>query len=127
MLRGGLNNQHGAPVVVIAQAPPSAEDAFAVLPQYLTAAIRIHAVQRIRHHWSDSRPRFTCGTRPRSFSALVEIVQYCALYRWPGARSVLPPWADRAAAFGAARRRHPRAPAYPDRRKPAHTAPSRGS
>jgi len=43
VLRGGLNNQHRAPVVVIAQAPPSAEDAFAVLPQNLTAAIRIHA------------------------------------------------------------------------------------
>jgi hypothetical protein len=47
MLRGGSDNQHGASVVVITQA----EDTFAVPPQYLTAAIRIRAVQRIRHHW----------------------------------------------------------------------------
>ena len=33
------NDQHGTPAVVLAQTPPSAEDAFAVLPQNLTAAI----------------------------------------------------------------------------------------
>jgi len=35
------NDQHGAPVAVIAHAPPSAEDAVTVFPQYLVAAVRI--------------------------------------------------------------------------------------
>jgi hypothetical protein len=54
MLRGGQNNQHGAPVAVVAHAPPSAEDAFAVLPQGMTAAIRMRVVRQIRHYWPDS-------------------------------------------------------------------------
>ena len=33
------NDQYGTPAAVPAQTPPSAEDAFAVLPQNLTAAI----------------------------------------------------------------------------------------
>ena len=33
------NDQYGAPAAILAQTPPSAEDAFAVLPQDLTAAI----------------------------------------------------------------------------------------
>jgi hypothetical protein len=55
VLRGMQNDQHGAPVAVIAQAPPSAEDAFAVLPQNLTIAIQMHAAHRTRwapgHTW----------------------------------------------------------------------------
>lgn len=35
------NDQHGAPGAVIAYAPPSAEDAVTVFPQYLVAAVRI--------------------------------------------------------------------------------------
>ena len=35
------NDQDGAPAAVLAQTPPSAEDAFAVLPQNLTAATLI--------------------------------------------------------------------------------------
>jgi hypothetical protein len=35
------NDQHGASVAVIAHAPPSAEDAVTVFPQYLVAAVRI--------------------------------------------------------------------------------------
>jgi hypothetical protein len=34
------DDQHGAPGAVIARAPPSAEDAVTVLPQYLVAAVR---------------------------------------------------------------------------------------
>ena len=48
VLGGGQNDEHGAPVAVIAQAPPSAQDAFAVLRQN-PKFIRIHAAQRIRH------------------------------------------------------------------------------
>jgi hypothetical protein len=44
MLRGGKNDQHGAPLAIIVQSPAMAEDAFAVLPQDLGAAVRIRAV-----------------------------------------------------------------------------------
>ena len=53
MLRGWLNNQHGAPIAVIAQAPPSAEDAFAVLPQDLEAVISISIEPRGWTHLPD--------------------------------------------------------------------------
>src|SRR6516164_6692411 len=48
VLGGRHNDQHGAPVAVIADAPASAEDALAVLPQNLRTTIRT-AVQRIQH------------------------------------------------------------------------------
>lgn len=35
------NDQHGDPVAVIARAPPSAEDAVTVFPEYRVAAVRI--------------------------------------------------------------------------------------
>src|SRR5271157_5624227 len=41
MRRDRQNDQYGTPAAVPAQTPPSAEDAFAVLPQNLTAAILI--------------------------------------------------------------------------------------
>jgi hypothetical protein len=54
-------------------------DAIAVLPQNLRVAIRVNAVQRRRHHLSDSRRRAPgcaprqafCGTRPRPPSAWI--------------------------------------------------------
>jgi hypothetical protein len=55
VLRGRKNNQNGVPLAVIAQAPPSAEDALAVLPQDLTVwsgdasalhDIRVHFAER---------------------------------------------------------------------------------
>jgi hypothetical protein len=65
VLRGMQNDQHGAPVAVIAQAPPSAEDAFAVLPQNLTIAIQMHAAHRTRwapgHTWL---PNFISADQP---------------------------------------------------------------
>src|SRR6516164_7659032 len=48
VLGGRQNDQHSAPVAVIADAQPSADDALAVFPQNLRATIRI-AVQRIQH------------------------------------------------------------------------------
>jgi hypothetical protein len=46
MLCGRRNDKHSAPFAVIAQAPTSAEDPIAILPQDLTAIVRIHAVQQ---------------------------------------------------------------------------------
>jgi hypothetical protein len=51
---GRSNKQHGAPLAVVVQSPAAMEDAFAVLPQDLRAAIRVRAVQRMRYHLSDS-------------------------------------------------------------------------
>jgi hypothetical protein len=60
-LRGRQDGEHGPPSAVIAQAPRSAQDAFAVLRQNLKF-IRIHAVRRIGHFvqlWRRARsPRF---------------------------------------------------------------------
>src|SRR6516165_5664483 len=42
------------PIAAIVASPATAEDAFAVLPQDLRAAIRVCAVQKIRHHPSNS-------------------------------------------------------------------------
>jgi hypothetical protein len=53
MLRGGQHGQHGGPMTADV-ALASTEDAFAVLPQDLTAAVRIYAIKRILHHLSDS-------------------------------------------------------------------------
>ena len=53
-LRGGQHGQHGAAAAVVVRAPPAAEDAFAILPQDLTAVIRIGAFQRMQHHLSHS-------------------------------------------------------------------------
>ena len=41
MRRDRQNDQNGAPAAILAQTPSSAEDAFAVLPQNLTAALLI--------------------------------------------------------------------------------------
>src|SRR6516165_10196020 len=61
VLGGWHNDQHGALVAIIAEAPASAEDALAVLPQNPRATVRI-AVQRIQHHLSSSvRPRSRVG------------------------------------------------------------------
>jgi hypothetical protein len=43
------NDQHGAPGAVIADAPPSPEDAVTVFPQYLVAAVRIAFTGRPGH------------------------------------------------------------------------------
>src|SRR5262249_50229378 len=54
MVGGRSNEQHGATLAVIAESPAAMEDAFGVNPQDLRAAIRVRAVQRMRHHLSDS-------------------------------------------------------------------------
>ena len=46
VLRGGQYGQHRAPLAVVAQTPSSAEDAFAVLPQDLKAAILLSVKSR---------------------------------------------------------------------------------
>jgi hypothetical protein len=46
VLRGGQHGQHGAAVAVGAQAPSSAKDAFAVLPQDLEAVTPLSAERK---------------------------------------------------------------------------------
>jgi hypothetical protein len=68
VLRG---RQSGATVVVTAWTPPSAGHAFAVLPQNLTAAIRVRTVQGVRHHVSNSGVGLlvtTSGEQKRAFA-----------------------------------------------------------
>ena len=68
MLRCRQNDQHRAPVAVIAHARPSAEEALTVLRQNLTIAIRIRAAQRARRgpsHWSDYQTSFSCQATRR--------------------------------------------------------------
>ena len=74
MLRRGQHGQHGSPVAVIAHARSSAEEAFAVLPQNLTIAIRIHAAQRGGRGlaWSDSaKLHFSCQATRRDAPAVL--------------------------------------------------------
>jgi hypothetical protein len=78
---GRQDDEHGPPSAVNAQAPRSAQDAFAVLRQYLKF-IRIHAVQRIGHFiklWRRApvAPLYV-RRAPRSFSDPPKIVQFWA-------------------------------------------------
>ena len=90
MVGGRQNEQHSALLAVIVQSPAAAEDALAVLPQDLRAAIRVRDVRRIRYHMSELRARagveFGCRRLPapraygfpplrRNFTALHEKYQ----------------------------------------------------
>src|SRR5262249_14045200 len=83
MVGGRSNDQHLALLAVVVQSPPTANDAVAVLPQGLRAAVRVRAVQRMQHHPSAPasasglrarRPSLTGATRPQPLSAPAEIV-----------------------------------------------------
>ena len=54
LVGGRQNDQHGAPVAIIVQAPPFSEDAFAVLPQNLRDTVQVRAVLQMRRHLSNS-------------------------------------------------------------------------
>ena len=58
MLRGGHHGQHGAPFAAIRLTPGSAENALAVRPQDLEAAISL---------WAKTRHRLICRTPPASW------------------------------------------------------------
>jgi len=53
-LGGRSNEQHGAALTVIVESPVAMKDALAVLPEDLRAAIRVRAVQCMRHHLRNS-------------------------------------------------------------------------
>ena len=53
-LGGRSNEQHGVALTVIVESPVAMKDALAVLPEDLRAAIRVRAVQCMRHHLRNS-------------------------------------------------------------------------
>ncbi|GLS34372.1 hypothetical protein GCM10007937_60870 [Mesorhizobium albiziae] len=54
MVSGWFNDQHRPPLPVLVQAPITADNAFAVLPQELRGDTVVCGGLRVRHDWSDS-------------------------------------------------------------------------